>query len=337
MTPFEFLYFLGLSVKKRYSLKHQKRLPRKVVSIGNLTLGGTGKTPAAIALAEEARNRGLKPCILTRGYKGKCGCPCFVNKGEGTLLDARQAGDEAVLMSERLRGIPIIKGKDRYEAGMFAMSELPSALSPGLFILDDGFQHWRLRRDKDVLLIDGTRPFGNRRMLPLGPLREPISELSRADIIVLTKTGRSEVEQGPGVDGLIKEIRQKNSSAPVFLAEHRPSRFVTAQGDTFPLEWAKGKRFYGFCGIGNHRSFIETLISVAGEPAGFRPFRDHYGYSSGDIKAVVNDAERSSASWIVTTEKDIMRLKGFDLPANLAALAIEFYIDKRFYEEVFRI
>ena len=336
MTPLELLYFFGLSVKKRYSLRHQKRLPCTVISIGNLTLGGTGKTPAVIALAGEAVKRGFKPCILTRGYKGKAKGPCLVSRGEGALLDASGAGDEAVLIAEKLYGVPVIKGRDRYQAGVFAFSALPSALSPDLFILDDGFQHWRLWRDKVILLIDGAGPFGNKRVLPLGPLREPLAAMNRADIIVVTKTGSPVRDAGSGGAGLMKEIRQYNPEAPVFFAGHRPSKFVTVKGDAFPLEWAKGKRFFGFCGIGTPRSFSETLKSTGVDLAGFKPFRDHHKYRIGDLKSIITEAKESDAGWIVTTEKDIMRLKGFELPQNLAALAIEFHIDERFYDEVFK-
>jgi tetraacyldisaccharide 4'-kinase len=186
----EFLYSVGLSAKKAYSLSRRRRLPCRVISIGNITVGGTGKTPAAIALAGEAKKRGGSPVILTRGYKGSAKGPCFVTKGEGPLLNADEAGDEPVLMAERLKGVPIIKGSDRYEAGMFALQSLDpqlSTLGSRLFILDDGFQHWKLSRDKDILLIDSGNPFGNRALLPLGKLREPLSAIERADIVVLTK------------------------------------------------------------------------------------------------------------------------------------------------------
>lgn len=336
MTPLEFLYFLGLSVKKSYYLGHQKRLPRKVVSIGNLTLGGTGKTPAAIALAKEAGKRGFRSSILTRGYKGKSEAPCFVSRGQGALLDVCRAGDEAFLMSEKLQDVPIVKGRNRYEAGMFALSRLPSALRPDLFILDDGFQHWGLWRDKDILLVDSARPFGNRRMLPLGPLREPIAAMNRADIIVITKIDSSAGDRGAGVEDLIKEIQRNNLTAPVFFAGHKPSNFVMAEGDIFPLDWAKGKRSFGFCGIGNHRSFRETLISAGVELAGFKAFRDHHRYSSADVKSIIAETKKTSADWIVTTEKDIMRLKGLGLPENLVALAIEFDAGEGFYDEVFK-
>jgi tetraacyldisaccharide 4'-kinase len=343
MTLLEFIYFIGYSIKKHYALKNQKRLPCKVISVGNITLGGTGKTPATIALAKEARHRGFHPCILTRGYKGKAEGTCFVSKGEGPLLDAHSAGDEAVLMAEKLRGVPIIKGRNRYEAGLFAIKNLSSRISGEdsefLFILDDGFQHWRLHRDRDILLIDGTNPFGNRKLLPLGPLREPLSAVDRAGIIVITRKNQLNLNLGirnSGSASLAGEIRKYNKSTPIFFAEHRPAGFLTMRGETLPLEWAKGKKFFGFCGIGNHYSFSETLRTSGVMLNGFKPFRDHYSYTGRDIRSIAEQAKMSDVAWIVTTEKDIMRLKGLHAPDNLVALAVEFCIDEGFYEEVFK-
>jgi tetraacyldisaccharide 4'-kinase len=363
MTPLEFLYYLGYSIKKRYALKNQKRLPHRVISIGNLTLGGTGKTPATIALAEEAKKRGFKPCILTRGYRGTAEGPCFVSKGNGPILDEHRAGDEALLMAEKLNGIPVIKGKDRYKVGMFALSSLPSSLRPDLFILDDGFQHWWLFRDIDILLIDSTNPFGNRRLLPLGSLREPIGAINRADIIVITKVpydqqsalsnqksgdtpsltlpprgggmGGGNKSQNSRLKSLIEEIKRHNSKASIFFAEHMPSKFIKTNGETMPIEWAKDKKLFGFCGIGNPQSFRATLLSVDVGLTGFKIFRDHYRYNQSDIYTILRDAKGGGADWIVTTEKDIMRLKGLSLPNNIVSLAIEFTIDKEFYNEVF--
>lgn len=338
MTPLELLYFLGLSIKKRYVLRNQKRLPQKVISVGNITLGGTGKTPAAIALAREAQRTGFKPCILTRGYKGKAEGPCFVSRGEGPLLDENQAGDEAILMAEKLKGVPIVKGKNRYEAGMFAIQNLKSQISDLkseiLFILDDGFQHWALFRDKDILLIDSTNPFGNRRLLPLGSLREPVTAISRADIVVITKTDENRKLKTEATS-LIEEIRQYNTKASIFFAEHRPSNFTTVNGYTMHFEWAKNKKVFGFCGIGNPHSFKKTLLSAEIDVKGLITFRDHHRYSTGDIRIITDNAKRTGSDWIVTTEKDIMRLKRFDLPENMVSLAIEFNVDEKFYNEVF--
>jgi tetraacyldisaccharide 4'-kinase len=358
MTIIEGLYYIGYSIKKQQALKHQKKLPCRVFSIGNLTVGGTGKTPATIAVAEEAKKRGLMPCVLTRGYKGSLQGPCFVSKGDKPLLNEEEAGDEPILMAERLKGVPVIKGADRYEAGKFALCSLPAALRPDVFILDDGFQHWKLFRDKDVLLIDGTNPFGNRRLLPLGPLREPLNAIARADIIVITKADKSVRSQesrvpptqpspsrgeGKGggerrqqsIDSLIEEIKKHNSKAPLFFAEHRPSKFITATGDVFPLEWARGKNFFGFSGIGNSASFKETLLTAGLQVKGFKSYRDHYRYNAGDMRKIIEDSKKSDANWIVTTEKDIMRLRRLNMPANIVALTIEFRVDEGFYEEVF--
>jgi tetraacyldisaccharide 4'-kinase len=396
MNLIEGLYYIGYSIKKYNDLKNQKKLPFKVISIGNITVGGTGKTPATITIAEEAKRRGFVPVILTRGYKGKIKGPCFVSKGEGPLMSEEDAGDEPIIMAEKLKGVPIVKGEDRYEAGVFALQNLgdteiqrhgdtETALftdspihrfthSPIVFILDDGFQHWKLFRDKDLLLIDGTNPFGNKRLLPIGPLREPLRAIGRADIVVITKTNmlssqstvhgqstapptypspsRAMARRGEGKGGgdisqsmthgksefrrLIKEIRKYNKKAPVFFAEHRPLQFLSARGEIFPLEWAKGKRFFVFSGIGNPGSFKETLLLAGINLKGFKSYRDHYRYAPKDIEKIVEHSKRSGADWIVTTEKDIMRLKGLSVPANLIALVIKFSVGKEFYDEVFR-
>jgi len=331
MTLLESFYYLGYSIKKRRDLKNQKRLPFKVVSMGNITLGGTGKTPAVMALAEEAKKRGINPCILTRGYKGKAHGPCFVSTGNGPLLDEYLAGDEALLMAVKLQGVPIIKGKDRYEAGMFAIQNLGSHF---LFILDDGFQHWKLYRDKNILLLDSSRPFGNRRLLPLGTLREPVKEIFRADVILITKAAIS--NQHFVEDDIIKEIRQYNKEAKIFYAEHNPTKFIKLDNETMSLSWAKGKSFFSFCGIGDPQSFKKTLLSIDILLTGFRAFRDHHRYSEKDIRSITTDASRSGAEWIVTTEKDIMRLKDLSLPGHLVSLGIEFHVDTKFYKEVFK-
>lgn len=345
MTFPELLYYLGYSIKKSYSIAHQKRLPCKVISIGNITLGGTGKTPATIAVAKEAKKRGFMPCVLTRGYKGKAQDPCFLSKGEGPLLNEYQAGDEAMLLAEKLKGVPVIKGSKRYEAGVFAMQNLEFQTSNPetriLFILDDGFQHWGLFRDRDILLIDSLNPFGNRRLLPLGKLREPVSSMKRADVIVVTKTDNirsqeSEVgSQKSLTKNLIEEIREHNAIAPICFAEHRPSTFITASGETFPLEWAKDKKFFGFCGIGNPGSFRKTLTNADVNLTALKTFRDHHRYSKGDLREIIYKAGQSGADWIVTTEKDIMRIRGMDAPENLVALAIEFLVEEKFYNAVF--
>ena len=356
MTLIESIYYIGYSIKKHYALKNQKRLPYKVISIGNITVGGTGKTPATIAIAEEAKRRRFIPNILTRGYKGKINRPCFVSRGDGPLLSEEEAGDEPILMAERLKGVPIVKCADRYKGGVFVLQNLEDSgtrrpgeseialstdssvhrftHSPIVFILDDGFQHQSLFRNKDILLIDGTNPFSNRKLLPLGSLREPLSAMSRADIIVITKIDKAR-NQRSAVNNLIEEIRKYNTKAPIFFSEHIPSEFITPQGETLPLEWAKGKRFFGFAGVGNPESFKRTLLSAGVDLKGFKSYRDHYKYSLRDIQKIIKDSVKGDDNWIVTTEKDIMRLRQLNIPANLVALLIEFAVDEEFYNEVF--
>ncbi|RJQ38343.1 MAG: tetraacyldisaccharide 4'-kinase, partial [Nitrospiraceae bacterium] len=355
---FEFIYYLGSSAKRHYSLKRQRRLPHKVISIGNITAGGTGKTPAVIAIAEEAKKRGFYPIILTRGYKGKAKGPVFVkdagysprasrrgDKIQDTGLKTNTSyimhrascimyGDEPVLMSEILKDVPIVKCADRYAGGMFALQTLtPNPQSQFLFILDDGFQHWKLFRDKNVLLIDAENPFDNRRLLPVGLLREPLKEIERADIIVLTKAQSC---QPSVVSGLKDEIRLYNKTAPVFLSRHRPVGFKKSTGEEIGIEWAKDKKFFAFCGIGSPESFKKTVLSTGCNLKGLKKYSDHYSYKEEDIEDIIKEAKAGNADWIVTTEKDMARLRGMRLPENLVALTIRFAIDEGFYDEIFK-
>jgi tetraacyldisaccharide 4'-kinase len=334
----EFLYYLGFSVRQYYSIRNRKRLPCRVISIGNITVGGTGKTPATIAVAEEAQRRRLSPIILTRGYKGTATGPRFVTKGEGPLLSFREAGDEPFLMAERLKGVPVVKCGSRYEGGMFALRELgirASGFGEHLFLLDDGFQHRGLFRDTDIVLVDAEDPFGRGKLLPLGRLREPVASLGRADIIVLTKTGRPDAGGRDRYAILQKEIRTHNDRCAIFRAEHAPFSCRLFNGDEKPADWISGQRIFGFCALGSPESFLKSLRSSGADVAGFRSFRDHYSYRSEDIAAIKAAAERSGARWIVTTEKDIIKARKLDLPDNVVVLTIAFSVEDGFYENIF--
>lgn len=323
MTPLEYIYYLGCSLKKRHALKHQKRLPYKVISIGNITVGGTGKTPAVIVVAEEAKKRGFSPIILTRGYLGKAKGPCFV-QGSG---NPDEFGDEAVLMAERLKDVPIVKCADRYEGGFFALNALGNKHHlPPVFILDDGFQHWRLYRDADIVLLDGSNPFGNRRLLPLGPLREPLKELKRADMFVITKTKNNT---------LLTELKSIKPAAPVFFSEYRITKLKDINGKEFLADILGDKKIFAFCGIANSESFKKTVLPLCAEIGGFKAYRDHHKYTQQDILYLRNQCSKYGCDFLVSTEKDLVKLKELKVPENLLFLTIEFSANAGFFERVF--
>jgi tetraacyldisaccharide 4'-kinase len=320
----------GIVLRIARLLKQPKKLPYKVISIGNITLGGTGKTPAVIALAEEAKRRGFHPCILTRGYKGTANGPCFVTKGDKPLLNVSQAGDEAYFMSEALSGVPIIKCADRYEGGMFAInSKLLPLTSKLIFILDDGFQHWQLQRDKDIVLIDATNPFDNGKLFPEGKLREPLSALKRADIVVLTKEDMADKKR---ISACRNKIKRYNPDVPIYTSSHVPAALISVSGKAEDINTLKGRKVYAFSGIANPSHFEMLLKSIGAEVIKSKRFRDHHHYPQGDIDKMIKEAGGLD---IITTEKDMVKLKGRALPDNIYALRIQFSIDGKFYDDIF--
>lgn len=337
MGPLSAIYGLALGCRK-FAYDHfikPGKLPAKVICIGNLTLGGTGKTPAVIAVAQEAKKRGHNPCILTRGYKGKARDISFVSRGEGPLLSPADAGDEACLMAHALKGVTIIKGKDRFRAGIAAFDNAQLAIiniqAPTLFILDDGFQHWKLHRDVDVVLIDATNPFGNEKLFPEGIMREPFDALRRAHIIVITKADMAV----PGaVQTITRKIRGYNHDVPVFTASHKPDGLINIKGETDGIDALRGKRIYAFSGIANPSYFQSSLVKCGAHIVEFKKFRDHHMYSQSDIEEIKGEAVGLD---IITTEKDLVKLKELDVPENISALKIKFSINDEFYDTLYRI
>ncbi|QWR78391.1 tetraacyldisaccharide 4'-kinase [Candidatus Magnetomonas plexicatena] len=328
MNIAEYVYYAGYRLSQKRGLRKQRQLPHKTISVGNLTLGGTGKTPLVIALAEEAKKLGYSPCILTRGYKGKAKTPIFVSKGNGPLIDYRQSGDEPYLMAQRLKGVEIIKGARRYEAGL--MSERAN-----LFIIDDGFQHWRLKRDIDVVLVDSVSGFGNGRLFPMGPLREPITELKRASVIVLTKSASNEKASKDDLYRLdnTDSLRNIKITDQIYKASHRAAYLITPHGEKLPPTMLSGKDVYAFCGIAHPQSFLNSLKAHGADVIKLRTFRDHYDYKASDIKSIIDEARSLAAEAVITTEKDLIKLRDANIK-NLFALGIDFIIDEEFYKKI---
>jgi tetraacyldisaccharide 4'-kinase len=281
----------------------RKRLPRPVVCVGNLTAGGAGKTPVVLWLAEQLLRRGYRPAVLTRGYRRETAADSVVLTG----ADAGRApvnGDETQLLLRRLMAlgadVPVGVGGDRYRTGV-AVGEQHDV---DVFLLDDGFQHWKLERDFDLVLEDATRPFGGGGMMPLGRLREGPGGLCRAGAILLTRTRR-----GGGDHGLRDEIRRHNAVAPIYRSRDRAVGFIrVGSGEEIESGALSGTPVLAFSGIGNPASFERTLEGTGVRPVEVLRFRDHHRYGSGDVTAILEAAREHRASAMVTTEKDLMNL-----------------------------
>jgi tetraacyldisaccharide 4'-kinase len=293
----------GALVGLRVNLVKGKRamcLPGFTVSIGNLTAGGTGKTPATRMIAEWAFGEGYNVAILSRGYGGANKKVTIVSDGASVLADPKEVGDEAYLLALRLKGVPVVVSKNRYAAGMEAQNRFGSTF----FILDDGYQHLGLKRDLNLLLLDTSSPFGNGRLLPLGPLREHVSEIKRADVVILTRAGRLKYD-GVEPDGLKKALTEK----PFFKADHVPEKVISLlKNETYSPSFLKGKRVAAFAGIGRPDFFRDTLIGLGAEVLFFRGFPDHHPFTADEIRSLINEKNNTGADLIITTEKDWVRV-----------------------------
>ncbi|MBN1626900.1 MAG: tetraacyldisaccharide 4'-kinase [Deltaproteobacteria bacterium] len=313
------IYGAGVAIRlKRARSGEKKALPGFTVSIGNLTAGGTGKTPATCMMAEWAKGEGYNVAVLSRGYGSKNREKLtIVSDGENVLAGPEQAGDEPYLMACRLPGVPVIIAKDRCLAGLTAIDRFKSSF----FILDDGYQHLALKRDLDLLLLDAASPFGNGRLLPRGPLREPVSEAARADAVILTRAGS--LTGGKGSDN---DLGGLLNIKPLFMCEHLPDKVIFPAGKMkFDPSFLKGKRVMAFAGIARPDSFRDTLVSLGADIVSFRSFPDHYPFSGHEIKGLREERDKSGADFLITTEKDWVRASDM-LSADVSAL----YLTVRF-------
>lgn len=279
-----------------------RHLPCKVISVGNVVAGGSGKTPAVIAIARMLKERSdLRMAILSRGYHSKTRSPAVVSDGERILLDSAEAGDEPYLLSQSLPGIPVLIGKDRVETGSMAVHRWDSQT----VILDDGFQYLKLARDVDIVTVDATRPFGLEHALPRGYLREPLSVLNRADLILLTR-----VDQCSNLDFVRDRLTQIAPSVPVCESIHKPRSLRSLDtGQEMGLDAIKDKRVLAVCGIANPLSFAETLRSLEAEEVELLSFPDHHEYPPSSIEIIQQQAKDLGIEMIITTEKDAMKLR----------------------------
>jgi tetraacyldisaccharide 4'-kinase len=284
-----------------------------VISIGNLAIGGTGKTPLVAWIARHLREDGLVPAVVSRGYGGRAGPgPLVVSTGEGPRVNARTCGDEPHLLARSLRGVIVVVGADRIEGARCA-----AAAGAGVVLLDDGFQHRRLARDLDIVVLDARAPFGNGHLFPWGFLRERPASLARAQLVVLTR-----VREGDRAGGAIDAVRAAGFSGPIVRSGHRTAGFHDAAG----RPCASPASALAFCGIGDPDLFRDDLQAAGCAPAAFRVFRDHHPYTLSRWEALIAEAKALGVP-LVTTDKDLSRVQaaaGASLArATLVVLRIE--------------
>jgi tetraacyldisaccharide 4'-kinase len=324
LAPIAGLY--GIFVKARNASYRRGILPTQhvdvpVISVGNLTSGGTGKTPLVEWTARELASLGLKVCILTRGYgRRNPRRQVIASNGIEILAQVSQTGDEAFMLAERLRGqAAVICNADRVSAAGWAIKNLGSQV----FVLDDAFQHRRLARDLNLLTIDASNPWGNRRCLPAGILRESIEELARADCVVLT---RSDLENDRGLEN---EIERIHPGMPVLKSRMRHTRLREVNTNPAPEnpEEIKALRVGAFCGIGNSESFFELLRRQGYVLTYQRSFRDHHNFTQGDIDLLIRQAQTEGAQALLVTAKDAAKLGPLKIALPCYAVEIEIEIE----------
>jgi tetraacyldisaccharide 4'-kinase len=280
----------GLAVRGRNWAFDQGFLPRRrasvpVVSIGNLTLGGTGKTPAVEYVARLYRSLGRRVAILSRGY-GRVNGP----------------NDEALVLAENLPDVPHLQGKDRVRLARRAVKYLASEV----LVLDDGFQHRRLQRDLDIVLVDGTEPWGHGRLFPRGLLREPLTGLRRAQAAIITRTDQLAEDR---LRALEEEIARQAPGIVLARAEHVPIRLMNAGRDN-GLTVLHDRKVAAFCGIGNPAAFRQTLVLLSCSVVGFQVFPDHHHYTREDVERLRRWAgELPPDCLVMTTQKDLVKLR----------------------------
>jgi tetraacyldisaccharide 4'-kinase len=302
------LFLPGLAFQAAVSMRNalydagrlpSHRLPCVVISIGNVTVGGTGKTPLTSHVAGFLRESGYRVAVASRGYRRRnAGAPLLVSDGRRILADALSAGDEPYLIARDNPAVPVAVGADRVAAARLLLN----TASPEVLLLDDAFQHRRIARDLDIVLVDGLDPWGNGRMLPRGPLREPIASIRRADACVVTRTN------GRTPDGLVAALERFNRDVALFHCRLEPRAFVRADGESVDPGSLKGFSAYAFSGIARPERFEDDLRGLGVRLAGSRRFADHHPFRRRDLEEIALEARRSGAQVLMTTEKDMVRI-----------------------------
>ncbi len=322
MTAASPLYGAGAWVNRvlhENGMMERRRLPAVVVSVGNITLGGTGKTPFCIWLIEALKRHGRKPGVLTRGYgREDENALTLVHSGRKLRADADTAGDEPVLLGKRLRNVPIVACANRYRGGraLLRKCELDT------LVLDDGFQHHRLDRQADIVLVDATRPLSLLRLFPRGSMREPASSLGRAHLIVLTRWNQADEPKR-----VLREVKRSAPSVPIVRAVVEPAGGTRLRdGQHLPAESLNGKRVIVICGVGNPESVRQTVRDAGMRVVSFKALGDHEHITRSLLRKAEQRRVRAKADYVLVTEKDAVKITA---PEALAESVVSLRMELR--------
>ena len=328
-------YELGFSGKERLNCF--------VISLGNITVGGTGKTPTAQRLAKEIRDMGYRVVILNRGYRAKFyGEVGIVSDGKNLNMDAAEAGDEAYMLAKHLPNVPVLIGARRAVSGQYAIEKFGAEVA----ILDDGYQHWQVIRDLDILLIDAVSVFGNGHLLPRGTLRESMSHISRADVCLMTKVDQAR----EGSRELIREtVRKYNSTAEIVESIHQPRCLIPLAdwstdlaGEGIPVEKISGQKVMAVSAIGNPASFERTLRDLGAEIVAGLRYPDHHDYTIIEMEDILRQADSFAAQMIIVTEKDAVKIpdevarESWRIPIYVISVEVQFQAGAQEFKALLR-
>lgn len=306
---FSFFYLIAVALRNLlfdFSVFKRTKVDAAVVSVGNITTGGTGKTPLVAWLCNYFCEKNISTAVLTRGYK----------------LRSSDLADEPVMLAKACPKAQIIINPDRVEGAKRALTKYDAKF----LIMDDGFQHRKLARDVDIVAIDATNPFGGNRLLPAGFLREPLGSLKRADAVVITRINQTQPEK---IEEIKKRVSRINPKIVFAAAIHKPICARLIKDKQIALDELAGKRLYAFCGIGNPGAFFQTLSELALNIVGKRVYNDHHRYNESDIVEICQDCRYKQAEMIITTQKDwikaaLLCIEKFDIPIAYLAVELEF-------------
>jgi tetraacyldisaccharide 4'-kinase len=321
LTPLTILYGSLLQLH-RWSYKKKffrsRKLSCPVVSVGNLTVGGTGKTPIIIDLANRLLAENIKVGILSRGYKRKNSLSMtVVSDGQGNFASVADSGDEPLMMAKILPQAVVIVGKDRYQAGQKAIKEYGCQV----LLLDDGFQHWKLERDYNIVLLDYNDEIWHDNLLPAGRLREPLNALKRADHVVITKIPK--VFHADQIDKFKKLVFEYSPNCIISLAQFEAQslhQLITGKWTDVPIEKLRDLPTIAFCGLAKSQGFFELAKYMGANLLKEIKFSDHHNYTNDDVETLKNELHQTKAEYLVTTRKDLIKLENSDLSSRILAI-----------------